>query len=43
MLILRIFSKQGKGIVEGLGGEIRLESVLGKGTNVYFTIPIGEL
>jgi len=32
-----------KGIVEGLGGKIRLESDAGKGTNVYFTIPKGEL
>ncbi len=32
-----------KGIVEGLGGTIRLESELGKGTNVYFTIPSEEL
>ena len=32
-----------KGIVEGLGGNISLESVVLRGTNVYFTIPTGEL
>jgi len=32
-----------KGIVEGLGGKIWLESTFEKGTNVYFTIPIGEM
>ncbi len=32
-----------KGLVEGLGGKIWLESEEGKWTNVFFTIPTGEL
>ena len=31
-----------KGVVEGLGGKIWIESELGKGTSVYFSIPKNE-
>ena len=30
-----------KGLVEGLGGKIWVDTDIGKGTKFYFTIPVG--